>query len=92
MVYSRKTTKFVGQHRHTRGLNLSQEADMVLNNVMKSSGFFRGPSTGPNSGYGTENPSMENFIGKWNALNFSSRKGNRLPYAKGSKIHKFRGI
>lgn len=79
MVYHPKITKYVGKPAR-RGVNLAQEADLVMNNVLKSSGFFRGPLTGPNSGYGTTNQSMENFIGKWNNMN-SKRKGRFNKYA-----------
>lgn len=91
MVYDPKSTKYVGKHRHTRGTSLAEEADMVLGNVLKSSGFFSGPGSGLNHGFGTTNPSMENFTSKWNDMNRRQRKGP-MPYAKGSKIHKFRGI
>lgn len=80
MVFHPKSTRYVGKHRHQRGVNLSQEADMVLNNVLNSSGFFRGPGTGPNNGYGTVNPGLENFIGKWNNMN-QKRKGRFNKYA-----------
>lgn len=80
MVYRRNMVNRVGKHQHQKGVNLAQEADMVLNNVLKSSGFFGGPLTGPNSGYGTVNPSMENFIGKWNTMN-KKRKGRFNKYA-----------
>jgi hypothetical protein len=77
MVYSHKTTKYVGKHRHTRGVNLSQEADLVLQNVLKSSGFFKGQIA--KDPFGTNNSSMDNFVSKWNNMN-TSRKGRFRPY------------
>ncbi len=90
MLYNKKSTKYVGTHKHTRGTSLAQEADMVSNNILHSSGFFNGPGTGLNPGHGSSvNQSMENFIGKWNNMNQSR---NTKPYASGSKTHKFKGL
>lgn len=91
MVYKKDLVQHIGKHKHPRGLSLAAEADMIQHNVLKSSGFFSGPRSGLNHGFGTLNPSMENFIGKWNTMNTTQRKGP-MPYAKGSKLHKFRGI
>lgn len=66
VYYNRKTTKLKGRHVHPKGLNLAQEADMVSNNILNSSGFFTGP--GNINGVGG-NASMDNFIGKWNRMN-----------------------
>lgn len=78
MVYSHNTIKYTGKHRHTRGTSLAQEADLVMQNVMKSSGFFRGPIA--NDPFGTRNPSMDNFTRKWNNMN-QKRKGRFNKYA-----------
>ena len=79
-----------GKHHHPKGLSLAAESDMVLGNVLKSSGFFS-PGSGINHGFGTQNPSMESFISKWNNMNTTQRKGP-MPYAKGSTRHQFRGL
>jgi hypothetical protein len=41
---------------------------MVQNNILNSSGFFRGPG---NINGVQGNASMDNFIGKWNQMNNS---------------------
>lgn len=90
MVYKKDLVRHKGKHIHTKGMSLAAEADMVQYNILKSSGFFK-PGSGINHGFGTQNPSMDNFISKWNNMNVTQRKGP-LPYAKGPTRHQFRGL
>lgn len=58
MVYSRHTAKYTGRHRHMPHESLSDEADRMLDEALRSAGFSRKP-----------NVPLENFKKYWNSMN-----------------------